>query len=436
MQSAHSVTSAQEPKNPRAELRPEAAFQTSARPLPRVALLTGGGDRPYALGMAGTLIARRINFDFIGSDETDSADLHTAEGVRFLNLRGDQSPSTPFSTKVFRVLIYYGRLFRYALGSKAAIFHLLWHNKFEYLDRTLVLLFYKCLGKRIVFTAHNVNIRKRDGNDTVLNRFTLRCQYRLVDHVLVHTERMKRELIQDFGISCDKVSVIPFGINSTVPDTALTRDDARARLGLAASDRVLLFFGNIAPYKGVEFLIEAALQLVRSGEDLRLIIAGRPKGSEDYWAQIRSRIDSTELAARTMLRIEYVPDADTEIYFKAADVLILPYVHIFQSGVLFLGYNFGLPTIATDVGSLKDDIIEGETGFVCAPKDSSSLAAAIQRFMQSSLCSGLPVTRRKIQEFARHRYSWDKVGVICEGVYSNLNDRAELSDRIPSLDRF
>ena len=59
------------------------------------------------------------------------------------------------------------------------------------------------------------------------------------------------------------------------------------------------------------------------------------------------------------LRIESVPDAETELYFKAADVLALPYTHVFQSGVLFLGYNFGLPVIASDVASLREDVVEG-----------------------------------------------------------------------------
>ena len=62
---------------------------------------------------------------------------------------------------------------------------------------------------------------------------------------------------------------------------------------------------------------------------------------------------------RVIAKIEYVPDEETELYFKAADVLILPYTHVFQSGVLFLGYSFGLPAIAADVGSLKEEIIEG-----------------------------------------------------------------------------
>ena len=92
-------------------------------------------------------------------------------------------------------------------------------------------------------------------------------------------------------------------------------------------------------------------------------------------------------------RIEYIPDEETELYFKAADVLILPYTHVFQSGVLFLGYSFGLPAIAADVGTLKEEIIEGQTGFVFKPQDSSDLASKIDKYFKSELFRNLESRR-------------------------------------------
>src|SRR5690606_263195 len=136
---------------------------------------------------------------------------------------------------------------------------------------------------KLVMTVHNVNAAKRDGRDSWWNRATLRWQYRLVDHLFVHTTLMKEELVQDYGVKQDKISVIPFGINETVPVTNLTSAAARARLGLKDHEPVLLFFGNIAPYKGVEYLIESLPIVSRDEPHVRLIIAGRPKGEEAYW---------------------------------------------------------------------------------------------------------------------------------------------------------
>jgi glycosyltransferase involved in cell wall biosynthesis len=386
----------------------------------QISILTAGRDRPYALGLAAALTAAGAQFDFVGSDEVDSPELHTSVQVRFLNLRGDQSVEAGLLQKVFRVLAYYGRLLGYAATARPKVFHILWNNKFEVFDRTVLMLFYKMLGKKIVLTAHNVNAGARDANDSWLNRATLKFQYRRCDHIFLHTEKMKAELVGGFGIPETKASVIPFGINSTVPDTALTPAAARQRLGLGESEKVLLFFGNIAPYKGVEFLVDAFIAVAQGAGNYRLIIAGRPKGSEAYWAGVLEKINASPVRDRISLRIEFVPDEETEVYFKAADVLVLPYTHIFQSGVLFLGYNFGLPVIAADVGSLKDEIVEGRTGFIFKPRDAADLARVIENYFAGDLFARLKTSRQSIREFANERYSWSKVARLTMEVYARL----------------
>src|SRR5215475_3050340 len=142
-----------------------------------VSLLTAGRDKPYALGLASELMAREIPIDFIGSTLVDAPEFHTTPLVNFLHLR-DQRPAASFLSKVFRVLAYYVRLISYAAQSKPKIFHILWNNKFQLFDRTLLMLYYRMLGKKIVFTAHNVNAGKRDSNDSYLNRLSLKIQYR------------------------------------------------------------------------------------------------------------------------------------------------------------------------------------------------------------------------------------------------------------------
>ena len=404
----------------RPEARPGAV---GAELTAQIAVLTGGGDRPYAMGLAGALINQGLAFDFIGSDELDDPLLHRSPLVSFLNLRKAMRTKAIPPRKAMRVLLYYWRLLFYAATAKPRLFHILWHNKFAWLDRTLILVYYRALGKRIVFTVHNVNAGRRDNNDNLLNRLTLKIQYALSDHMFVHTEQMKKELQSEFNVAASKVSVIPFGINSTVPKTALTCLEAKQRLGLTQTDRVMLFFGNIAPYKGLEYLIGAMRYLVSKRADYRLIIAGQPKNCESYWQGLQERLASRELCSHVIKRIEYVPDADTEIYFKAADVLVLPYLRIFQSGVLFLGYNFGLPVIASDVGSLRDDILEGVTGFVCQPQNAADLAERIENYFSHQLYLELEQRRREIQDFANEKYSWTKVGDITRTVYRNLLGR-------------
>jgi glycosyltransferase involved in cell wall biosynthesis len=396
------------------------AFHVQPSAVCKVALLTGGGDKPYALGMAEALSSAGLSVDFIGSNDLDVPELRNNPHVKFLNLRGDQQTDVGALTKVFRVLRYYAKLIRYAAIAEPRIFHILWNNKFELIDRIVLMLYYKMLGRKVVFTVHNVNISKRDGSSSWLSRWTLKFQYRMCDHIFVHTDRMKEELLSEFGVGNHKVDVIPFGLNRTVPDTALPTLEARQRLGLLPTDKVLLFFGNIAPYKGLGYLIEAFEIAAKTDENLRLVVAGRPKGARDYWSGLLGKINGSSARGKMILKIEFVPDAETEMYFKAAEVLVLPYTHVYQSGVLSLGYAFGLPVIAADVGSLTDEIIEGKTGFVFKAEDSLALAETIQTFFSSDLFKNLENQRQEIRDYASKRYSWSKVAAITTKVYSEL----------------
>jgi D-inositol-3-phosphate glycosyltransferase len=385
-----------------------------------VALLTGGGDRPYAFGLATELIPKGAAMDVIGGDDLDCPELRDKPGVHFLNLRGDQRPDASFTMKGIRVLRFYLKLLRYAVNAKPRIFHILWNNKFQLFDRTFLMMFYRLLGKKIVLTVHNVNAGTRDSKDSFLNRLTLRIQYRLAAHLFVHTGKMKSALIEEFNVEEARVTVIPFGINNAVPNTRLTSSEAKLRLGLRNSDKVILFFGNIAPYKGLEFLVTAFQNIVTEHSEFRLIIAGRPKNCEKYWHGIRERIRKDEGDRRILLRADYIPDEETEIYFKAADVLVLPYRYIYQSGVLFLGYSFGLPVIAADVGALKDEVVEGKTGYVFQPEDPIDLMRTIHSYFSSPLYEELGIRRDEIRDYATRHHSWDKVGEMTLSVYADL----------------
>jgi glycosyltransferase involved in cell wall biosynthesis len=386
-----------------------------------VGLLTGGGDRHYAYGLAMALVSRDVSVDFIGGDEVDSPEMHCTPKLKFLSLRRNGRRDASLAEKISRVLLYYLRLIRYAAAARPKVLHILWNNKFEFFDRTLLMLYYKLLGKKIALTAHNVNAGTRDATDTPLNRLTLKIQYRLVHHIFVHTDKMKRELVEEFGVGQTAVSVIPYGINNAVPHTELTPDDARRRLGIRRGEKTLLFFGNIAPYKGLEYLVAAFEQVVARGGDYRLIVAGRAKkGCEKYVAGIRQSLSRGGNRDRAIVKIDFIPDDDMELYFKAADVSVLPYTHIFQSGVLFLGYSFGLPVIAADVGSMREDIIEGETGFLFRPTDPDDLAQTIEKYFASDLYQGLIRRRQEIRDYAKEMHSWDDIGEMTRNVYAGL----------------
>jgi glycosyltransferase involved in cell wall biosynthesis len=392
----------------------------------KVALLTGGGDKPYAFGITKALSSAGITIDFIGSNDLDTPDFPNDRKVKFLNLRGDQSELAPFRAKTYRILAYYLRLMQYALVSQAKVFHILWNNRFQLFDRTLLMLYYKVTGKKIVFTAHNVNVARRDGTDSFVNRVSLRIQYRLADHIFVHTEKMKKELLADFGVLERRVTVIPFGINDVAPNTTLTPEQARKRVGVGPNEKTILFFGRIGPYKGLDLLCDAFEQLASKDSNYRLLIVGNPKkGAENYCREVVGKAQNSKAGDRITARIEFIPDEDTELYFKSSDVVLLPYTESFQSGVLFLAYSFGLPVIATDVGSFREDIIVGRTGLVCEPSNISALAGVIEQYFQSDMYKSLDNRREDIQNYARSKYSWEIVSQMTRKVYLDLEGQIQ-----------
>jgi glycosyltransferase involved in cell wall biosynthesis len=391
-------------------------------PVPvEVGLLTGCQDRPYALGLAIALASMGVCLDFIGSDKEDSPELHQSPQLKFHNLKRNRRTDAGPLDRGLNLLVYYARLMRYAAAAEAKVLHILWNNRLEYFDRTLLMLYFRALRKRVVITAHNVNIGKRDSNDSLLNRITLKAQYLLVDHIFVHTAKMKHELCEDFGVPATAVTVIRHPVNDAFPNTELTPPEARQRMGIGPHEKAILFFGRIRPYKGLECLLTAFQQVATRDPDYRLIIVGESKkGCEGYFDEIQRAIQANPHRSRIIQRTEFIPDHDIEVYLKAADVLVLPYKEIFQSGVLFLAYSFGLPVVAADVGSFREEIIEGETGFLCRPCDPEDLTRVIETYFASDLFRHLHRRRPQIQDYAFSQHSWKAVAELTRNVYVEL----------------
>jgi glycosyltransferase involved in cell wall biosynthesis len=218
-----------------------------------------------------------------------------------------------------------------------------------------------------------------------------------------------------------------------VPRSLLTPAAAKRKLGLPESSRTILFFGRIARYKGLDLLVDAFERIAVDERRYRLIIAGESTSDwSQHWEEIRDRIESSTIREQVLQEIRHVRDDAMEVYFKAADVLVLPYRQIFQSGVLFMSHSFGLPVIAADVDSFRDEITEGTNGFLCRPNDAEDLAKAIERYFSSELFRSLEERRAGIQELLRRTHSWEIVAKMTGDVYVGLSQRSPLEPRTSS----
>jgi D-inositol-3-phosphate glycosyltransferase len=385
----------------------------------RIILITGGAPH-YEAGLIAGLAGHKVDLDVIGGDDLAASPALRNPQVCFRNFYGNGGQGIARWKKALRLVAVYFKLIVHVARSDARLIHIQWPYKFVLFDRTLLNLYYKALGKKIVFTAHNIDAAARDGTQSWANRVSLRFHYQIMDHIIVHTELMKSELIRDFGVTGSMISVIPHGIMSAVPESSLDKSAARKQLGIEEESRVILAFGLIAPYKGLEYLVEALGILRRENKRFTLVVAGRIKECHDYWKTIRASIEREDLKSDVLTHLRHIPDDEVEIFFKAADVLVMPYRGIFQSGVIFLAYRFGLPVIATDVGSLKEFVVGDKSGFICKPDDAGDLAATIDRFFAGEFFHDQEKSRRQIREHAFARYSWSGIGEQTRQVYERL----------------
>jgi glycosyltransferase involved in cell wall biosynthesis len=178
-----------------------------------------------------------------------------------------------------------------------------------------------------------------------------------------------------------------------------TQETARQELGITES-RVMLFFGYIRRYKGLRVLIEALPYLAeRFRDDYRLLVVGEfYEGRDD----ILHLIDNLDVRARILLVDRYVPNEEVELYFRAADVAILPYESATQSGIIQVAHDFDLPVITTNVGGLPEVVSDGKTGCLVPPGDPEALAGKVIDFYENNWGSKF---KEAIGE-EKERFSW------------------------------
>lgn len=156
----------------------------------------------------------------------------------------------------------------------------------------------------------------------------------------------------------------------------IAREEALQHLGLDTNYRYLLFFGFIRKYKGLDLLLRAMADDRIREKPIKLIVAGEFYENERQYSDI---IAQYHLEKQLVMHTKYIPDADINCYFCAADMVVQPYKSATQSGVTQVGYHFNKPMLVTRVGGLGEIVRDRESGYVVAP-ESESIADAIIDF--------------------------------------------------------
>ncbi|HOO79477.1 MAG TPA: glycosyltransferase [Lachnospiraceae bacterium] len=257
---------------------------------------------------------------------------------------------------------------------------------------------------KVLFVCHNVLPHERFPMDRILTKNTLKNG----NYCILHSKEDEENLKLLLPKLLYERTVLPTYQAFCLQH--MTREEARRKLGISLDDKVILFFGLVRKYKGLGYLIAAANRIVTQYPEMKICIVGDFGSSrEEYMEQIRN----TGVEDHFIIRDGYVPDAEVEPYFAAADLNVCPYETATQSAIVQVAFGFELPVLATRVGGLPEAVTDGLTGYIVEPMNPDAIAEGVIRYFKEE----------KEEEFRKHvseekeRFSWDRTVEIIQRLW-------------------
>jgi glycosyltransferase involved in cell wall biosynthesis len=255
----------------------------------------------------------------------------------------------------------------------------------------------------IIFIADNVIPHEKRPGDRALTNYA----FKAVDTFIVQSSAVERDLKI---VKPDAKYVRLEHPVYEIFGKTLPMSDARAKLGIAYDAQVLLFFGFIRKYKGLDIILRAMPELIKKYPKIVLVVAGESYSDEDDFRALIKELAIPD--ANLKLFTDYIPNEDVALYFSAANVAVLPYRSATQSGIVQIAYNFNLPVIATDVGGLAEIVIDGICGLIAPEPTPEAVAVCIINYFDNNLELKL---RDGVRE-EKKKYSWESFVEGVEGI--------------------
>ncbi|MCY4743530.1 glycosyltransferase [Pelomonas sp. UHG3] len=328
-----------------------------------VLVISHGFQPNYEKAFANGLAAHDVRPTLIASDRTLVKELSPA--VEVLNIRGSQDPRRSRLQKATNLLRYGARLLALVASRRHDVVHLT--GTFltsSVLAGLLEWCLYWALARRFVMTVHNILPHGRHGKGL---RLLYRLVYRLPQVLVVHTHKMRSDLEHQFGIAPGRIVVMAHGVDEVPTDWAAP---------LPADHLRVLIFGGLNHYKGVDQFLRAASLVARP---MVITIAGEARDAS-HAELVSTLISTVPERHRVDWRRGFIAEDKVQQLFEANDVVVLPYRHIDQSGVLFTAFRFGAPLIVTDVGSFRESL-PSFAGVVARSADPADLADGVNDFI-------------------------------------------------------
>ena len=231
------------------------------------------------------------------------------------------------------------------------------------------------------------------------DKWLIRYFVRSVERFIAMSESVRKDCLRFLPTSRqDSVAFTPHPLYDNFGE-AVGKFEARKVLGLPEDKTILLFFGFIRDYKGLDLLMKAYAKA--KNDNLLLVVAGEFYNNSEQYKTLEKKL---KLEGKIAWHTDFIPDDKVRLYFSAADLIVQPYKTATQSGVTQIAYHFEKPMLVTDVGGLAEIVPDGKVGYVCEVNE-TSVADALNRF------AAIDPTKRE-QQFLKHiqiekqKYAW------------------------------
>lgn len=287
------------------------------------------------------------------------------------------------------------------------------HIHFEYIFPSTFLMkviirFAKKLGYKVVWTIHDISKDFRYSNRRLRSREKAVWLYNNVDYRFVHYKKNIDRLKDCFGVKIENVEVIFHPCFDY--ENNISREDARKKLNIPSEKKVILSFGMIKRYKGYLDLVKAMAYL---DDSYLCLIVGT--GSQEPKTAKRIKEEAKRLN-NVMVIDRYIPREEVQLYFNVADVIVLPYKDITQSGIIPLAYSFSKPVVATKVGAIPEMVKDGETGLLIPPNDVDASVNGIKKIFTMDYKK----MGERAHKLAKEKFTWEKLAEQTIKVYEKV----------------
>jgi len=248
-----------------------------------------------------------------------------------------------------------------------------WHPFFGFCHGAISSLIKKEYPNKILFITENVVSHEANKMDKILTKIGLRN----ASMFLTLSKNVEEELerfAKGKKIFRSELPIYDCYKSDDQPEIS----EYKSQLGINKEDQVILFFGYVRKYKGLDILLKGFPKILEKFPNTFLLVVGEFYDNPDSYLKL---IEDLKITERVKIINQFVPNEEVAKYYLSSDVVVLPYRSATQSGILNVAYGFNKPVIVTNVGGLAEFVIQGKTGFVIKPDAEDEIVKGYEKYL-------------------------------------------------------